>query len=318
MQMKQPEAPQMPVPEVAKLTAQDLEDREDFEYLLSIMERQGGIHGTIQPVDLNDAKVYKGRIESFIKGESPEGPITTLFDNIIFDFDGVLYDTTHSIYTAVKLTLAREAEEGVPIPSSIEEIANAYQAPYQDYYKRFGIIPDHHKKLGLAMEHKGEETFKKDFRDLQAKIDKEHHTQANFYPEVKEVLDRLKAAKKDNPKLKLHIVSASSPEQVRDNLIKYDLTEYFDEKNIHAESHGKTKMIQLIADEGDQGRTIMIGDLPSDIKDAQKVEGVKTIAIARGQIEQERLGMYLPDYVVTDLNGLFDLKSLSRELREKQ
>lgn len=62
----------------------------------------------------------------------------------------------------------------------------------------------------------------------------------------------------------------------------------------------------------------MIGDLPSDIKDAQQIEGVKTIAVARGETERDHLGMFLPDYIVSDLNGLLNLKSYSRELREKK
>ena len=53
MQMKQPDTPQMPVPEVAKLTQQDLEDREDFQYLLSIMEKQRAV-GITQPLDYVD------------------------------------------------------------------------------------------------------------------------------------------------------------------------------------------------------------------------------------------------------------------------
>ncbi len=61
----------------------------------------------------------------------------------------------------------------------------------------------------------------------------------------------------------------------------------------------------------------MVGDLPSDIKDTQQIEGVKTIAVARGQIEQERLEMYLPDYIVIDLGGILNLESYSKKLREQ-
>ncbi len=307
MQMKQQlGAPQMPVPEVAKLTPQDLEDREDFEYLLSIMEKQKAV-GITQPVDYKDAISYKDSIETFLKGTSPEGSVATLFDNVIFDFDGVLYDTTYSVYRALELTLERKGNKSIPAPSTIEEIAGSYQAPFQNYYKRFGISLKTHEELI---------SFRDAYREVQAQINSEHHTPAALYPETKAVLDFLKKAKKDNPNLKLHVVSAGSEKQVKGILLAEGIIDEFDE--IHVESHGKTEMIRSIADKGIEGRTIMIGDLPSDIKDAQLIKNVKTIAVARGEIEQERLSMYLPDYVVTDLNGLFDLKSLSKELREKQ
>lgn len=284
-----------------ELTAQDEQDREDFRYLLSIMERQGNIWGTIQSVDLEDSELHRDNIKSFCEKQSPEGSITVLFDNVIFDFDGVLHDTTYATYKATEVMLERKGDKGIPTPSTIEEIANSYQAPYQNYYKRFGITED--------------STFISDYRKIRAQIDSEHHTQAALYPEVKIILNKLREAKKDNPKLTLHIVSASAPEDVMDALSVNGITGEFGE--IHVEAHGKTAMIQSIADRGEKGRTIMIGDLPSDIKDAQKVEGVKTVAVARGAIERERLGMYLPDYIVTDLKGLLDLKSYSKELRER-
>lgn len=328
MQMKQPEAPQMPAPELAKLTPQDLEDREDFKYLLSIMEKQRAV-GITQPVDYKDAISYRDNIETFLKGTSPEGSVATLFDNVIFDFDGVLHDTTYSVYRAVELALEEKGIKNIPTPETIEKIAESYQAPYKDYYKRFGIllktpkeIADfwnvHYYKILCNLINTPEEikSFQKAFRKIQAQVNSEHHTPAALYPETKAVLDKLREMKKDNPKLKLHVVSAGSKEQVRDLLLAEGIADEFDE--IHLESDGKTKMIQSIADKGEKGRTVMIGDLPSDIKDAQLVDGVKTIAVARGEIEQERLGMYLPDYIVPDLNSLFDLKSLSRKLREKK
>lgn len=77
-------------------------------------------------------------------------------------------------------------------------------------------------------------------------------------------------------------------------------------------------MIKSIVDKNEEAdKVVMVGDLPSDIKDAQKIEGVKTIAVARGDTERQRLGMYLPDYIVADLEGILSLKSYSKELREK-
>lgn len=290
-----------------KLTEQDLQDREDFRYFLAIMEKQGAT-GVTQSSDYEDALSYRDIVESFREKKASEGSVTTLFNDVIFDFDGVLYDSTYSIYRALELMLEKEADKNIPFPSTIQEIANTYQAPAQNYYKRFGISLETPEEVVA---------FRDDYREVMKQVDSEHHTPAALYPEVKDVLDTIKEAKKENPHLKIHIISAGSEKYIKDVLEKNGITDDFDE--IHSECHNKRAMIETIADKsGIRDKTVMIGDLPSDIKDARQVEGVKTIAVARGTIEREHLGMYLPDYVVTDLTGVLHLKSYSRELRERE
>ncbi|MDQ5957339.1 MAG: hypothetical protein QG614_314 [Patescibacteria group bacterium] len=290
----------------SKLTAQDLQDREDFLYLLSIMEKQG-VAGITQPLDYEDALTYKNRVDAFRKRETLEGSVVTIFNDVIFDFDGVLYDSTYSVYRAVELTLERKGGRNIPQPSTVEEIANSYQAPFQNYYKRFGISLKTPEEIA---------SFRDTYREVQARVNSEHHTPSTFYPEVKTVLDKLKEAKKENPKLKIHIISAGSDKQVKTHLVEAGILDDFDE--IHTEYNDKTAMIKSIVDKNEEAdKVVMVGDLPSDIKDAQKIEGVKTIAVARGDTERQRLGMYLPDYIVADLEGILSLKSYSKELREK-
>lgn len=286
------------------LTPQDLKDREDFKYLLSIMEKQGAV-GITQPIDYIDSMRYRDSLATFEKQITPEGSITELFDDIIFDFDGVLYDSTYAAYRALELTLEKKADKSIPTPSTIEDIANSYHAPFQSYYKRFGITLSTPEEI---------HSFRDTYREVQAQVNNEHHTPATIYPEVKEVLDKIKESKRLNPKIRVHIVSAGSEKQIRTPLIEAGIINDFDE--IHSECHDKAKMIQTIIDKSEDRKTVMIGDLPSDIKDAQLVGGVKTVAVARGKRERGRLSTYLPDYVIGDLSELFDLKSLSRELRE--
>lgn len=307
MQMKQPGAPQMPVPEVAKLTPQDLEDREDFKYLLSIMERQRVV-GVTQPMDYVDAMKYRDSLEEFKKRKTPEGSIVELYDDIIFDFDGVLYDSTYPAYRATELLLEKTIDGKIPIPKSVEDIANSFYAPWKHYYERFGLRFDTPEQI---------HSFRDMYVEIYKQVNAEHHKPAEMYLEVKDVLDKIKEAKKNNPNLKVHIISAGLEPHIKNALIKAGILGDFDE--IHSDCQDKTTMIQSIRDKAtNPERTIMIGDLPSDIKDGQLVEGVKTIAVARGEIEQERLGMYFPDYVVANLTELFNLKSLSRKLREKK
>ncbi|MCE9628763.1 MAG: HAD hydrolase-like protein [Candidatus Vogelbacteria bacterium] len=291
----------------SELTEEDRKDREDFLYLLSIMDKQRAV-GVTQPLDYQDAITYRDTVESFSEHQEREGSITTLFNDIIFDFDGVLYDSTYSVYRALELTLDKKADKNIPTPTSVEDIANSYQAPFQDYYKRFGISLNTPEELT---------DFKDTYREVQTQVNNEHHTPAALYPEVKDVLNKLKEAKQNNPNLKIHIISAGSEKYIKEVLAKENIAEDFDE--IHADCHDKSGMIQIIADKGEtREKTVMIGDLPSDIKDAKRVEGVKTIAVARGDNEYKRLGMYLPDYIVEDLEGVLDLRSYSKELRQEE
>ncbi len=287
-------------------TAQDLQDREDFEYILSIMEKQGAV-GITQPIDYMDALSYRDRLQKFRENIVLEGSVTAMFNDIIFDFDGVLYDSTYSAYRAVELTLEKRGDKSIPQPPTTADIANSYQAPFQDYYKRFGISLKTPEEIA---------SFRDTYREVQAQVNGEHHTPSTLYPEVTLVLDKLKEAKKNNPKLKVHIISAGSDKQVKTPLIEAGILDDFDE--IHTECHDKTAMIKSIVDKNNEdAKVVMIGDLPSDIKDAQQIEGVKAIAVARGSTERQRLGMYLPDYIVSDLEGILSLKSYSKELREQ-
>lgn len=286
------------------LTTADLKDREDFVYLLSIMERQHAT-GVTQPMDYKDAMDYKEKLEFFKKQNTLEGPVYTLFDNIIFDFDGVLYDSTYSAYRALELMVEKKGDKSIPFPSSIEEVANSYQAPFQNYYKRFGITFDTPEDI---------HSFRDTYREVQAQINQEHHRPSTLYPEVKAVLDKIKESKKDNPNLKIHIVSAGSEKQVKPVLEAGGILDDFDE--IHLECHDKTATIRSIAEKVEIGKTAMVGDLPSDIKDAQLVKGVKPIAVARGAVEKERLGMYLPDYIISDLSDLLNLEAYNKKIKE--
>jgi phosphoglycolate phosphatase-like HAD superfamily hydrolase/SAM-dependent methyltransferase len=293
-------------PEEFKLTPQDIEDREDFEYFLSIMEKQHSL-GATQLVDYKDAAAYRSGVESFMRQKPPEGRVTLLFDDIIFDFDGVLYDSTYAAYRTVELMLQEHSDGKTPVPT-IDEIANSYQPPHAVYYQRFGIPLNTKKEI---------DAFRDAYVRLYAQVNAEHHTPATLYPEVKSVLDTIKEAKKENPRMRIHIISAGTEKHVKDVLDQAGIMQDFDQ--IHWNCSDKTEMIKSIANQAeDRERTAMIGDLPSDIKDAHLIPGVRSIAVARGDVERERLGLYLPDYIASDLNGLLDLKSYSRELREAE
>ncbi len=281
-------------------------DREDFPALLPIMRKQGAT-GILQPSDYDDALKYREQLPKFLTSESLEGSAVEIFDEIIFDFDGVLYDGMYAVNRAVLGMIETMADKTIPLPKTIEDIATSFQSPFQKYYRRFGIFLETPEEIT---------SFRDAYREVQTKVNAEHHTPATLFPEVKAVLDAMKAAKRVNPNLKIHIISAGSAKHIQEVLTQHGVIGDFDQ--IHAECHDKVAMIQFIAERAPKKeRVVMVGDLPSDIKDGQKVNGVRTLAVARTPESREWLGMYLPDYIVSDLSGMFHLQSYAKELQNQ-
>mgnify|MGYP001574211189 CR=1 FL=1 len=275
---------------------------------LSIMKKQGAL-GVLQPSDFEDAERYRKNVAAFCEREAAEGSVEDLFDDIIFDFDGVLFDGMYPVNKAVELMIKAKGDQNIPATSAVtlDDIAVSFQSPFQKFYRRFGIFLDTPKDI---------EEFKVAYRKIQSQINAEHHTPATIFPEVHDVLESLRLAKNDHPHLRVHIISAGSEKHIQHILAEAGITQDFDQ--IHAECHDKFAMIDAIAQQSSaREKTVMIGDLPSDIKDGQRVSGVKTIAIARNARAQDWLEMYLPDYIVKDLNGLFSLQSFAKILKSR-
>jgi phosphoglycolate phosphatase-like HAD superfamily hydrolase len=282
--------------ESVKLTQEDHEDRVQFEEILEIMKLQGVV-GETQPEDYADAIWYSNNLEAHNLKDLPEGNIADHFDTIIFDFDGVLYNSAPAIYRAVLLMLQYYKAHHIEIPESHEDVANSFSSPAMNYFRRFGIRFSTPKEAVDFREHY--------LTVVKPSIESEFGI-PDLHPEVKEVLEEIQLAKAKNPHLKVTVLSAGRVDEVIPNLERLGIRDYFDE--IKVDQADKKEAISTIIGSADPSRAIMIGDLPSDIRDAQAITGVKTIAVARGERERERLGHYLPDYIVSDLKELWNLK----------
>jgi phosphoglycolate phosphatase-like HAD superfamily hydrolase len=269
------------------------------------MGRQGAV-GITQPLDYQDSIWHQDNLEHFKTQEFPEGDIAKHYDDIIFDFDGVLYDSTDAVYYAATLALNHFAPGNEHAELDVADVANSYHSPFQEYYKRFGI----------------------DFNDPQVKSEffryyidvcypeaQKKHPE-HFYADAIITLKRLKEEKSSNPNLRIHIVSAKRDQAGRKLLLEAGLIDFLDD--IHFEADDKKAAIgEIVLKSQNPNRCIMIGDLPSDIKDAQANDGVRSVAVARGDREAERLGCYLPSYIVNDLEAIFELKSYSKQIYEQ-
>lgn len=289
-----------------KLTLKDVDDRKNWEEIFEIMKQQGAV-GITQTLDYRDALWYKNNLEKFKEKTSPEGSIVDLYDDIIFDFDGVLYDSTKAVYEAAKLAIENFAKGCVHPNLSVPEIANSFHSPFNEYYARFGIdFNDPKTKKAFY-------NYYQNFCYPQAK----NNHPPRFYDDALKMLEVLRQAKLKNPNLKVHLVSANKGDYLREKLGEIGALDIFTEMHFNAGDKKET-IGEIASKSNNRERCIMIGDLPSDIKDAQANIGVKSVAVVRGEREQERLGHYLPDYIVPNLDKIFDLKSYAKELREQK
>ena len=136
---------------------------------------------------------------------------------------------------------------------------------------------------------------------------KEKYGEPTMFSEVRNVIEKLSALKSMNPKLKICVVSAGREDYVPQKLQEAGLDVFFD-KIICGQGDKKTAIQSLVNEFGSESRAVVLGDLPSDLKDAHAVPGVASIGVARNVDSHIRLGHHLPEYVVSDLTEIFNLK----------
>jgi phosphoglycolate phosphatase-like HAD superfamily hydrolase len=235
----------------------------------------------VKRIGLKDGKFENKEIESKEIGD--------LFDVVLFDWDGVLFDSMESI--------ARYAQEvcrllGKEIDT--KEFLESYDQPFWNYYTKQGIACDtseqrdyiyhlYHDQVGPILE-----------KDPQIK-------KSDLFPDAMEAIRKLESLG-----LKVGIVSAHKPEEIKALLEKNGIKVDY----LIGLAHNKSQEIKRLCEsEGfDSSRVLMIGDLPSDLRDGQRA-GVKVMAMARFPEAEDRLGSYDPDYLATSLGiDLFKLK----------
>jgi phosphoglycolate phosphatase-like HAD superfamily hydrolase len=271
------------------LNIEDQLERQNFVRVLEVMELQGA-SGITQPSDYVDAIQYLKEIDGQNKLESQQISVLEHFDSLVFDFDGVIADSTVSMYEGAKEIIDTFAGSDIPkgqVPQTTDDVANTYSSPGSQYYKRFGIksngINDHYLKV------------------IFPKM-KEVHGIPKIYPEVPYVFEVIRNAKLVNSSLKIYLLTAGSEAHVNDILKESGYLSIFDD--IFYNEYDKKSRLQNLKELN--GNIVMIGDLPSDIKDGKAV-GIKTIAVGRGARQKSRLGYFLPDFVIENLAELFDV-----------
>ena len=245
-------------------------------------------------IDIQEADEKVDRIKNQPERNiNPEArDIEELFDVVLFDWDGVMYDSMENI--------ARYAQEVCRHFGKDENVQNflaSYDQPFWDYYERQGIpcktaeeradiYSLYHDQIRPVLEN-----------DPSVK-------QPAIFPEIIDTLKELRARG-----LKIGIVSAHKPNEIIDVLTQAGLADAID--FMVGLAHNKAEGIATLCKENgfDPERVLMLGDLPSDLRDG-RAAGVKVGAVARFPEAEDRLGSYDPDYLVGSVGPeLFKLKT---------
>ena len=202
---------------------------------------------------------------------------------VLFDIDGTILDTLDFVFSAVKYTLDKHE-----FIVSKELLMQAAGRTLLEYYQF--ILPDENHEL-LAQTH----------REFQ----KDKHTMAKPFPNVKKVLKRLK---KEN--YKLAGVSNRSKISLIESLKASGIYNYFDAivalddvENPKPHKDHPLKALEILGVKRESA--IMVGDTESDIL-AGKSAGIKTVGVTYGWIG-EGIIKSKPDFVIDNIEELLNI-----------
>ncbi len=262
---------------------QALLDKEEAESeaaeMKDIMKRRG-IIGSPLHADYNEAheKIEREKTTREEKELGEPKNIEELIDLVIFDWDGVMYDSMENIAEAAVEVVKRFGGD-----LTTQQFHASYDQPFWDYYRRLGL------PVGTEEERAYIQKIYHD--EILPKIKSSQTKNTDTYPEVADTLKELALRR-----IKVAIISADKLENITSILTQKGLMQYI--LYPIGLAHHKTEAIkELCAVYGfNPERVLMLGDLPSDLREAKKA-GVNVAAVARHQIAKDRLSSYDPDYL---------------------
>lgn len=202
------------------------------------------------------------------------------FDNVIFDFDGTLADTSPGVLGSVRYALETL---GAPVPD--EKVLRGFIGP--SLYSSFtGIIGFDGKKADEAIAL---------YRSV---YNPRGVYECELYDGMKELLSGLK---QNGVSLS---VASSKPQNALDKVVDHlGIREYFD-RVIGADPSVKhDDKAELVAAARTRENAVMIGDSRFDIEAAKKA-GIKSIAAGYGFTAKEKLLALDPDYYADSVSDI--------------
>ena len=207
-----------------------------------------------------------------------------MYDIIIFDFDGTIYDTLEGICRCMQYALKKQGIEaelqelqcfaGPPLLEKIEEVYGFSGEKAEEIVKDFRY---RYKPVGI--------------------------NESRLFPGIKELLQELSSAGK-----RLGIATSKPEEMAVKLLDRQDITKYFEViSGAHGEGRGGSKEEVLNAALGRFGagreRCVLVGDTKYDVAGAHKC-GLECIAVKYGYAAEGELEDAGADIIAGDIKDL--------------
>jgi len=198
------------------------------------------------------------------------------FENIIFDWSGVVSNDFEPVYLSVMEVFDRNKVPHI----SKEEFRSEFRLPYGNFYKKF--IPN----IDLEAE-------KAIFRQCFAR-----QAPPQAYTESRDVLESLHKAG-----IKMVVLSSHAQSFIEEEAERYGVLGFLDEVN--GSVHDKGEVIEgiLKRNKFDPKKTGYVGDMMHDVHTAHKA-GVASIGLPRGYQTPKLLATAHPRYTRKDLIGV--------------
>ena len=200
---------------------------------------------------------------------------------VIFDYDGVLVDSTEFLEREIHLKLD---ELGYDIPWSVDEMRDLFDENIIVALIEKGLSP---KDMCEIWEH-----IQKASRSAEIKL----------CPGVAPMLAAL------SDKCLMAIISSNSAETIRENLGRLGVLQHFSTVSGGDEEMGKSgRMIRCLQRcNAEANRTFYVGDTVGDIKEAHEA-GITAVGASWGLHPAERLATAHPEVIVREPSELVDL-----------
>lgn len=188
---------------------------------------------------------------------------------VIFDFDGVIFDTVDMAYDIVKKTCDKYCKVKI---KGMDDFLEIYKTNFYEAMKRMGV--------------KDMKPIKDDQVKLLAKA------KPKAFKGMKLVLEKLKA------RCRTAVVSSNFQEIMENNLGREKMLGLFDLVIGADRIESKTKKIMFILKKFSlaNSEALFVTDTTGDLKEA-KAAGIKTMAVTWGFFPKEELLKENPDYV---------------------
>ena len=203
-----------------------------------------------------------------------------MFNNIVFDFDGVIIDSHELQVKALK--------------KSFNEIYNSGIPPYDDFFKLSGnSLKNVFTQLGLSL----------NMIPIYQKVSRENINLIKVHEGIMELLESLKEKKRN-----CFICTGKDRERTIDILKYFKIEHYFrmvvcSDDVINPKPHGESLYLIMNKLGVCSNDIVMIGDGINDIM-AAKNAGIKSIAVSWGDVSKDELQKYKADYLVDTVKDL--------------